>query len=55
MLVSQLKSKIHRALVTRGDIAYAGHIELPQDLVAAAGIWPGDKVLVASITHVTRF
>ena len=47
MLVSQLKSKIHRAMVTRGDVEYEGSIEIPEDLVNAAGIWPGEKVLVA--------
>lgn len=55
MLVSQLKSKIHRAMVTRGDIAYEGSIEIPQDLVEASGLWPGEKVLVASITSGNRF
>lgn len=55
MLVSQLKSKIHRAMVTRGDIAYEGSIEIPQDLVDAAGIWSGEKVLVASVTSGNRF
>ncbi len=55
MLVSQLKSKIHRAMVTRGDIEYEGSIEIPQDLVEAAGIWPGEKVLVASVTSGNRF
>ena len=55
MLVSQLKSKIHRAKVTRGDVAYEGSIEIPQDLVEAAGLWPGEKVLVASITTGNRF
>ena len=37
-------------MVTRGDVEYEGSIEIPQDLVEAAGIWPGEKVLVASIT-----
>ena len=35
MLVCQLKSKIHRAMVTRGDVEYEGSIEIPQDLVEA--------------------
>ena len=42
-------------MVTRGDVAYEGSIEIPQDLVEAAGIWPGEKVLVASITSGNRF
>ena len=55
MLVSQLKSKIHHAMVTRGDLEYEGSIEIPQDLVGAAGLWPGEKVLVASVTTGNRF
>ncbi|MBQ5722340.1 MAG: aspartate 1-decarboxylase [Bacteroidaceae bacterium] len=51
MLVSQLKSKIHRAMVTRGDVEYEGSIEIPQDLVEAAGIWPGEK----AILHMSLF
>lgn len=55
MLVCQLKSKIHRAMVTRGDVEYEGSIEIPQDLVEAAGLWAGEKVLVASVTSGNRF
>lgn len=55
MFVCQLKSKIHRAMVTRGDVEYEGSIEIPQDLVEAAGLWPGEKVLVASVTSGNRF
>ena len=54
MLVCQLKSKIHRAMVTRGDVEYEGSIEIPQDLVEAAGLWPGEKVLVASCASGNR-
>ncbi|MFR4436669.1 MAG: aspartate 1-decarboxylase, partial [Akkermansia muciniphila] len=28
MLVEQLKSKIHRAMITRGDVQYEGSIEI---------------------------
>jgi len=41
-------------MVTRGDVAYEGSIEIPQDLMKAAGIWPNEKVLVASITTGNR-
>lgn len=54
MLVQLLKSKIHRAMITRGDIQYEGSIEIPSDLLEAAGIWPGEKVLVASVTSGNR-
>ena len=41
MLVEQLKSKIHRAMITRGDVQYEGSIEIPADLMAAVDLWPG--------------
>ncbi|MCI7005715.1 MAG: aspartate 1-decarboxylase [Akkermansia muciniphila] len=50
-----MKSKIHRAMVTRGDVEYEGSIEIPEDLVKASGLWPGEKVLVASVTTGNRF
>lgn len=55
MFVQQLKSKLHRAMVTRGDVQYEGSIEIPSDLMAAVDLWPGEKVLVASVTSGNRF
>lgn len=43
-----LKSKIHRACVTVADVDYEGSIEIPSDLMEAAGIWEGERVLVTS-------
>lgn len=54
MLVNQLKSKIHRAMITDGDVEYEGSIEIPADLMEACGLWPGEKVLVASVTSGNR-
>lgn len=45
-----LKSKIHRACVSVADVDYEGSIELPSDLMEAAGIWEGERVLVTSAT-----
>lgn len=50
----QLKSKIHRAAITRADIEYEGSIEIPEDLMRAADLWEREKVLVASITTGAR-
>jgi len=50
MLHVFLKSKIHRAMCTRADVDYEGSIEIPRDLMAEAGIWPGERVLVTSAT-----
>ena len=54
MLRSQLKSKIHRAIVTDAHVDYEGSITIPDDLIKAAGLWEGEKVLVASITPGNR-
>ncbi len=42
-------------MVTRGDVEYEGSIEIPRDLMDASGLWPGEKVLVASVTTGNRF
>ncbi|MFZ4767628.1 MAG: aspartate 1-decarboxylase [Roseimicrobium sp.] len=54
MLRIQLKSKLHRAVVTDAHVAYEGSITIPVDLMRAADLWPGEKVLVASITNGAR-
>jgi aspartate 1-decarboxylase len=45
-----LKSKLHRARVTDANIEYEGSITIPLDLMEAADLWDGEKVLVTSIT-----
>lgn len=54
MLRQILKSKLHRAMITDADVDYEGSIEIPRDLMDAADLWPGEKVLVASITTGAR-
>lgn len=49
-----LKSKLHRAMITGSDVDYEGSIEIPTDLMEAADLWAGEKVLVASITTGAR-
>ena len=49
-----LKSKLHRAMITDADVDYEGSIEIPRDLMDSADLWPGEKVLVASITTGAR-
>ncbi len=41
-------------MVTDADVDYEGSIEIPRDLMDAADLWPGEKVLVASITTGAR-
>lgn len=54
MVRTLLKSKIHRALITDANIAYEGSITIPEDIMLAADLWSGEKVLVASITTGAR-
>jgi aspartate 1-decarboxylase len=54
MLRSLLKSKIHRATITGAEVDYEGSISIPRDLMDAADLWEGEKVLVASITSGAR-
>jgi aspartate 1-decarboxylase len=54
MLRHLLKSKIHRARVTEAEVSYEGSIGIPRDLMRAADLWDGEKVLVASITSGAR-
>ena len=54
MLREQLKSKIHRAVVSEADVDYEGSIEIPGDLMDAVDLWDGEKVLVTSATSGNR-
>jgi len=49
LLISLLKSKIHRATVTDARISYVGSITIDKNLMDEAEIYPNEKVLVASI------
>ncbi|HMP79629.1 MAG TPA: aspartate 1-decarboxylase [Pirellulaceae bacterium] len=50
-----LKSKIHRARVTRADLNYEGSIALDPALMEAAEILPFEKVEVYNINNGQRF
>jgi len=41
-------------MITGSDVDYEGSIEIPADLMVAADLWAGEKVLVASITTGNR-
>src|SRR5262245_10955197 len=43
-----LRSKIHKAIVTEANLDYIGSITIDEELIERAGLWPGEKVLVAS-------
>lgn len=54
MLRHQLKSKLHRATITDANVNYEGSITIPTDLMRESDLWPGEKVLVTSITNGAR-
>ncbi|WP_035353956.1 aspartate 1-decarboxylase [Edaphobacter aggregans] len=54
MLRKQLKSKIHRATVTRSDLNYEGSIAVDAKLLQAADIQPFEAVHVWNVTNGSR-
>lgn len=52
---SMLRSKIHRATVTETRLEYEGSITVDQDLLDKAGIWLGERVLIADVNNGNRF
>jgi len=55
MLVTVLKSKIHRATVTDANLNYVGSITIDADLIRRADLVPWEKVLVANVSNGERF
>ncbi|MFQ5630180.1 MAG: aspartate 1-decarboxylase [bacterium] len=51
---SVIRSKIHKATVTEANIEYVGSIGIDQYLLDKAGFWPGEKVLISSLTSGAR-
>lgn len=54
MIISLLKSKIHRATVTDAQIHYTGSITIDKTLMEHANIIPFEKVLVVSLDNGER-
>jgi aspartate 1-decarboxylase len=52
---TMLKSKIHRARVTRCNVDYEGSITISKDLTEAADLLPYEKVDVLDINNGARF
>ncbi|MBW6460015.1 MAG: aspartate 1-decarboxylase [Bacteroidales bacterium] len=55
MNVKLLKSKIHRATVTRSDLHYVGSIGIDEDLMDQAKLFNWEKVHVFNINNGERF
>ncbi len=55
MKIQMLRSKLHRACITRADIKYEGSIGIDSELLEGVGLYPYEKVLVANINNGQRF
>ena len=55
MLLTMMKSKIHRATVTQADLNYVGSLTLDPDLMDAADIVVHEKVQVLNVNTGARF
>lgn len=55
MLLTMMKAKLHRAVVTQADLDYEGSIAIDRDLLDAAGILPHERVDVWNVTNGERF
>ncbi|HEX5495947.1 MAG TPA: aspartate 1-decarboxylase [Mycobacteriales bacterium] len=54
MFRTMLKSKIHRATVTRADLHYVGSVTVDADLMDAADLLAGEQVAVVDVTNGAR-
>jgi aspartate 1-decarboxylase len=55
MLVHLLKSKIHRAAVTGGNVAYEGSLTIDRDLMDKVGLLPYERILCSNMANAERF
>ena len=50
-----LKSKIHRATITGGNIEYEGSLTIPSDLMDEVGLVPYERILCSNMANGKRF
>ena len=55
MVITILKSKIHRVRVTQAELNYVGSITIDADLIEAANIIPNEKVQIVNNNNGARF
>ncbi|MCC6490403.1 MAG: aspartate 1-decarboxylase [Candidatus Hydrogenedentes bacterium] len=55
MMLTMLKSKIHRATITEADLNYVGSLTLDLDLIEAADMLIHEKVQVLNLNNGARF
>lgn len=54
MLLTMMKSKIHRATVTEANLNYVGSVTIDSALMKAAKILPGEKVQIVNNNNGAR-
>ena len=55
MLISVMKSKIHRAVVTGTELDYEGSLSLDKSLMDKAVVFPHEKVQIVNVNNGQRF
>ena len=55
MQIHLLKSKIHRATVTGGNVKYEGSLTIAIDLMEKVGLCPYEKILCGNMANGERF
>jgi aspartate 1-decarboxylase len=55
MIVTLMKSKIHRATVTGAELNYEGSLSVDKTLLKQAGMYPHEKVQVVNLNNGKRF
>lgn len=55
MQITLLKAKLHRVVVTDGDLNYEGSLGIDARFLEMLGLLPYEKILVGDITNGSRF
>jgi aspartate 1-decarboxylase len=55
MLITVLKSKIHRATITDAKLEYEGSLAIDKKLMASAKLTAGEKIQVVNFNNRNRF
>lgn len=55
MLLTLLKSKIHRAAVTGASLHYEGSMTISADLAEQVGLLPYERILIGNMSNGERF
>jgi len=55
MQVCLLKSKIHRATITGGNLKYEGSLTIASDLMKKCGLIPYERILCSNMANGKRF